>query len=112
MRAGKLRHLVTLQSPAGSRDSVGQRTTTWSDVDDVMCRIVPLKGDERTIDPQRQTSTTHRIEMRYGSEIASISGEWRIKYGSRFFMIDGIRNVEEKGREMHLTCTEGLRDSE
>jgi SPP1 family predicted phage head-tail adaptor len=108
MRAGKLRHKVTLQSPAGSRDAVGQRTTVWTTVDTVRGAIIPLKSDSRFLAAQAHASTTHRIRIRYQPEIAGIDGSWRVLFGSRVFTIDGVINVDERSRELELLSTEQL----
>ena len=110
MRSGKLRHSVILQSPTGSRDSVGERTTTWTDVDTVRASITPVKADERYIDPQIKGSITHRLRIRYGSEIAAIDSTWRVSFGSRIFTINGVRDIEERKHDIELLCTEGLRE--
>lgn len=111
MRGGQLRHSVILQSPAGSRDSVGERTTTWVDVDTVRASIEPVTASERYIDPQIVGSITHRVRIRYGSEIGAIDGTWRVLFGTRVFTINGPpRDIREKHHSMELLCTEGLRE--
>lgn len=109
MRSGKLRHVVTLQSPAGSRDAVGERTTTWTTVSIGRASITPVKADERYIDPQIKGSITHKLRIRYGSEIAAIDSTWRVMCGSRIFTINGVRDIEERNHDLELLCTEGLR---
>jgi len=110
MRAGKLKHLVTIQSPAGTRDAVGERTTSWVDVDDVMAAIMPVKVEERFVAPQLRGSITHKLHIRYSSEIAGVDSTWRVVYGARAFTIDGVRDIEERHHMVELLCTEGLRE--
>jgi len=110
MRGGQLRHLVILQSPTGSRDAVGERTTTWTDVDTVRASIDPVVAGERYVDPQIVGSITHRLRIRYGSEIAAIDSTWRVLFGTRIFTISGVRDIREKHHSMELLCNEGLRE--
>lgn len=110
MRSGRLRHSVQLQSPAGSRNAVGERTTTWSTVQTVWAGIEPLRANEVIAAAQSQMNITHRIVMRYDSSIAGITHGWRILFGSRVFDIQGVRNIDEKNRVYELLCSEGLRD--
>lgn len=110
MQAGRLRHSVTLQSPSGTRDAVGERATTWADVATVPADVSPLSGREEFLAAQRQASTTHKLTLRYSSQIAAIDASWRVQYGSRIFTIDEPpRNTDERGREIILMCTEGKR---
>lgn len=111
MRAGRLDNRVNVQSPTGSRDAVGERVTSWSNVvTDYPAGIEPLKVAERNIASQQHSSTTHRIMLRYASALSTIDASWRILFGSRIFTIDGVRNINEKNRELELLCTEGLRE--
>lgn len=109
MRAGPLRHTIKLQSPTGSRDALGERTTTWSDVDTVRASIDPITARELVAAAQSHMEVTHKIVIRYGSEISAIDNSWRVLFGSRPFIIKGIRNINERNMMMELLCAEGLR---
>lgn len=110
MKAGKKRHLVQLQSPAGSRDAVGERVTTWTTVASVWAAIEPIGARELFAAAQAQAATTHRVRVDYSTAIAAIDGSWRVLFGSRVLVIDGKpRNIEERNREIELLCSEGLR---
>ena len=111
MRAGLLRHKITLQAPAGNQNSVGERVTTWADTLVVRAAIEPLRIREQHIAAQNRASTTHKIMIRYSSDTAAVDASWRVKYGSRIFTIDGPpKNIREAGRTIELACTEGLRE--
>lgn len=110
MRGGSLRHTVIVQSPTGCRDSVGERVTEWTDVDTVRASIEPVAAKERFVDPQMIGSITHKVRIRYGSEIAAIDSSWRVAFGSRIFTINGVRDFFEKNHDLELLCTEGLRE--
>ena len=47
MRAGRLRHRLTVQTRTDTRDSTGAVTSTWTDARTVWAAIDPLRGEER-----------------------------------------------------------------
>ena len=106
---GTLRHLVTLQSPKGTRDAVGERVTTFEDVATVYANVAPLSSQEQFLAAQRKSSNTHTITVRYSSAISAVDASWRVKYGPRIFVIDGVTNIDELNELFELRCTEGLR---
>lgn len=107
MRIGRLRHRITLQRPGGSRDAVGERVTTWTDVATVWADVVPTSTYERNIAAQAHSFVTHRITLRYGSEWSAIDGSWRVLFGERALPIEGVRNIDEVNKTIELVCTEG-----
>lgn len=107
MNIGRLTHRVTLQRPGGSRDAYGQRQTTWTDVATVWASVMPTSTAERLAASQAHSFVTHRVTIRYGSEWSTIDASWRIKFGSRYMPIEGVRNLEEQGRWFELVCVEG-----
>ena len=109
MQIGLINRRVILQSPGGTRDAVGERVTTWTDVATVWARIDPIGGREQFLAAQLRTSTTHKVTVRHSSVTATITAAWRINYGGRIFAIDSIRNVEESQVMIELLCTEGAR---
>lgn len=110
MRAGNLRHRVVLQSPDGSRDAVGERTTTWTDVATVWASVNPLTVRELLAAGQVQSEVSHRVRIRHSAAVAAIDASWRVLFGARVLVIQGVRNIEEAGVEIELLCSEGLRE--
>ena len=109
MNPGQLDKRITLQSPSGSQDALGERITTWTDVATVCARIRGLTTREAMAAGQRQAMTSHMVEIRYAVNVAAITTDWRIKFGARFFTIDGVINVSERNEMFTLACTEGAR---
>lgn len=109
MRAGTLDKRVILQSPAGSRDAVGERTTTWTTVATVWGSINPISARDLIAAGQTQTEITHRVRVRYSSALAALDSSWRVMFGSRIFVVLTVRNIEEGNKEFELLCSEGLR---
>lgn len=105
MRAGALRHLVTIQSVTDtpSASSRGGLTATWADVADVRASIEPLTGRERFAAQVVDAEVSHRIRMRHR---AGVVPKMRVKFGTRLFDIRAVLNVEERNRELELLATE------
>ena len=103
MRAGRLRHRVTLQSPAQSRDAIGAPVTRWIDVATVWAAVEPLTVRELAIFAQTTALASHKVTIR---SYSTLKPDWRITFGDRAFEIEGILDKEERGREMTVLCTE------
>jgi SPP1 family predicted phage head-tail adaptor len=103
MRAGRLRHRVTIQDKVVTQDDYGEEVITWSDVDTVWASVEPLRGEEFAELRRAGAELTTRIVMRYQSGIAP---EMRAMEGSHVYDILSVINVEERDKELHLMCRE------
>lgn len=103
MRAGELRHPLTLQQATDVQNTRGEAIPTWSDVADVWGAIEPLSGREGFAANQMYASATHRIRIRYRSGVVP---KMRFTKGSRVFEIDAVLNVDERNRELACLVTE------
>jgi len=104
MRSGSMRHLIHFEEPTITRDSLGGEVKTWSSlITQEWVQIIPLKGDERYRSSKLDTEVTHKIRLRYRSDINS---KMRIIHEGRTFKIDSILNVYEKDKEQDIMATE------
>lgn len=112
MMAGDLRHRVTIQRPRmqDDRDSTGQPSSPWPDVVDVWAAIEPLSSRESFSAQQAQSVATHRIRMRYRTDVDSTC---RVRYidpalkRTRYFYFDGAPiSPDEKREELIGTASE------
>lgn len=112
MDIGKLRHRITLQKPDpdATRDAVGERETTWIDVLTCYASVVPTSTAERHLAAQAHQFTSHRVTLRYESELSAIDASWRVLFGDRKLPIDGVRNLDERNRTLELTVIESARE--
>jgi len=111
MRAGRLRHTVTIQSPEGLRDSHGERTTAWVSVAQfIRAGIEPLSSGDLIAASQTQLQITHKVVLRYTDLLSGIAIGWRVLFGDRKLIIEGIRNIGEHNKVLELMCSEGLRE--
>ena len=105
MRAGRLRHRLELQERSVTRDSYGAEVETWTTQHVIWGSVEPLSGSEYFASKQTQAERSHKIIIRY---ISDLHVTWRIKFGSRTFGIESIINRDERNRELTLMCSESL----
>ena len=105
MRAGKLRHKVTIQDYTESQDSYGAVTKTWSDYATIWASIEPVRGREFWDSKQINAEITAKITIRY---LSGITPKMRIKYGARIFEIISVINPEERNKELQLMVKESV----
>lgn len=103
MRAGRLRHVITIQQATETRDSVGAIIRTWATYDTVRASIEPLNGREYFNASQVQAEVSTRIRVRY---LDGLTSKMRILFGSRIYDIKAIINDKERNFEMTLMCVE------
>lgn len=104
MRAGRLRRRVTLQRPVSSRDSYGDDVPTWADAFSRWAGIEPTDGSESWLTHQETATQGIRVVLRYDSNTATISPDWRIDWGGKKFDIQFINNVGQLNSHLLLTC--------
>lgn len=93
---GKLKHRVELQSQTQTTDTQGISIKgSWSTQRTVWARIEPFSQREYMDDRKVTTEATHRITVRWQPSI-SLTTEWRILYGSRYFQIESVINIDER----------------
>lgn len=117
MRAGTLRHKVTIQKLDGTLDAAGQENQTWVDVVQAWAAIEPLRGDERFTAQQEVAQVTTRIRTRFldlGLDPVGVRPKMRVKFIdlaqnpdlTRLYDILAVINVGQRDRETHLMCKE------
>ncbi len=108
MRAGKLgRHRVDIQQPVeGTANAAGEIPITWSTyASSVPVEIVPQGGREFYQAAQVQAEMTHLLKIRY---LSGVTSAMRALFGTRKLYILDVQNVDERSREMLLTCKEDV----
>ena len=105
MRAGDLRHRVTIQQPVETQNAYGEPVVAWQDVATVWAAVEPLRGREFFDAQQVQARVDHRIRIRYR---ADVTPKMRVLLGSRAFNIQAVIEPESRRRELHLMCKEAI----
>ncbi len=103
MRAGKLKHKVTVEEPREARGETGQVTTSFQPLATTWASIEPLSGRELIAADQAQSETTIRVRMRY---LAGVTNECRIVHGTRVLQIVSVIDPEDRHAELELMCRE------
>jgi SPP1 family predicted phage head-tail adaptor len=103
MRAGLLRHRVTIEEKSVTRSATGAEDITWSTVATVWAEVHPLRGREflEAKGLQEETSTRIRIRHRDG-----LDPSMRVTWGSHTYDIQAVIPIREESREIELMCRE------
>lgn len=106
MRAGPMRHRVEIRLKDESQtDRIGGQVVQFRTVGTAFVQITPISGRERLQGAQLDAETTHRVWMRYRSDLTP---KHQLRYGSRQFNIRSIINRDERGAMLELLCEEGV----
>lgn len=105
MRAGELRHRLTLQEPGQARNSFGDMVTTWTDVATVWGAVEWAGGRRYLEAAQLNAEVQGVVRIRYRADIDTT---WRVKFDSRLFTILSMSNYRERGEELWLNIKEAL----
>jgi SPP1 family predicted phage head-tail adaptor len=106
MRAGRLRHLVTIQQNAAPQSATGAAGESWSAFKaDVWAAVEPIKGREYHQAGRVNAETTHLILLRH---VDGVTPGMRVAWDGRTFDIQAVINRDERDRELELTCIERL----
>jgi SPP1 family predicted phage head-tail adaptor len=105
MRAGLLRHQITVQEQSATNDGMGGETLTWSDLFKTRAAIWPTSSRERIDAMKQELQITHKIRIRYRSGMTSKN---RVKFGSRIFNIISFLNPDERNIMIDMLCTEDI----
>lgn len=102
MEAGKLRHRIDIESPEHSRDEDGNNVTVWEALyESVPAEIINTGGSETINGKQVQADASTKITIRY---LPGISSRHRIKHNQQIWNITFVDNIDQRNRELVLTC--------
>jgi SPP1 family predicted phage head-tail adaptor len=106
MIAGKLRHVIAIESPTEAKSISGAIVNApWSVfAAGLRAEIEDLGGSEKFTGDNFTSLSTHKITIRY---YPGITTKMRVNFKGRFFDILNGNNVENRNRELDLMCREG-----
>ena len=105
MRAGRLRHRLTLQSKTTTQDAYGAAVVSWADQGEVWGAIEPITGKEYFAQDQVQSEVRVRIVLRYTS---GLDTTWRVKHSGLYYDIVDVIDHDLQGRMMTLMARQGV----
>ncbi len=94
---------LTIQSVSRVSDGQGGSTESWTDGATVWASLEPLKAYEKFQASQIQVPVTHRITMRYRSDVTAAS---RFTLGTRIFYVKEVINMNEESRFLVIKAIE------
>jgi SPP1 family predicted phage head-tail adaptor len=103
MAAGQLRHRIMLRAPSRSTNSIGERVITYADVRATWAKIEPASARESERADRPQHETTHRVTMRYASDV--VPG-WQFTRGGRTFAIVAVLDAGERRKYLEIEAAE------
>ena len=100
---------VTVQRPVTARADNGEQTVTMQAVVTRWAALISKQGAEQQTSGVEVRATQHlQVRMRHESALSTISPDWRLVVGSRVLRIVAIDNLENRNRELILTCVEDV----
>jgi SPP1 family predicted phage head-tail adaptor len=105
MRAGAMRARVTLQQPVEAQNSLGEPVATWTDVDTVWAKVMPVDGREFAQLQSTQAEVTTRVYIRFREDVRP---KWRLTYNAHVYDVQAAIDVKDRRRELELVCREVL----
>jgi SPP1 family predicted phage head-tail adaptor len=105
MRAGRLRHRVTIQIPAKTKNDIGEWYETFATWVTVWASIEPNSGKTYFEGLQANSEVEGKIVIRYRT---GVKPTMRVKYGNRYFKILSIVHPQERKKELDLMYKESL----
>ncbi len=103
MRAGRLRHRVTIQKVTRTNAADGSPVDTWSALDTVSAEVKTVSGTERWANERTMQEYDIAVRIRHRADIGA---GMRLLYGARVFDIKAPLDPDERRRELVLLCRE------
>lgn len=107
MRAGTLRHKVSIQAHAGGRTAHGGTAQDYQEVAAVWGEVVPLSGRELEFGKAVDGRVSHRVTLRFGKN-RDVTPRHRLVARGRTFNILSVLNVDERDRTLVCLCEEAV----
>ena len=105
IKPGTFRHTIIIERMTKTPDGSGGNTVVWNTHKTLRSKISPISGRERVYAQRLEANVTHRILLRYVSDILPAD---RINYNGRYFQIRALLNLEEASRYLEISAEEGV----
>lgn len=101
--AQRYRHRIVIETPTETQDNYGEITETWETLLTVWASLDNVSAGE-LFEAGSQVQQNHFVFELYCD--SSVTTECRIKYGTRYFDIEGVENVDNRSRKMRIRAIE------
>ena len=98
-----MRQRITFQEEVKTADGSKGFTVAWRDFISVWASVEPLSGREFFAAHQIKAEITHRVKIRYRTDITV---KMRIKHRERVLEIESIIDKKERREELEIFCRE------
>lgn len=102
-KSAKYFNKIIIQQVTQTDNNSGGWTGSWATFHEDYAKIRPFGMSERAQAATIDSKATHGISMRYH---AGVTAKMRILFGTRIFEIEGVVNIEERGKEMFIRGVE------
>jgi len=103
MKAGDLRHRITLEYPKRTPDSYSSEDIVWTTSATVWAAVWPVSAREVIDNMKSEMEVTHRFRIRYRS---NVTGEMRIKFKLKYYNIVEVINKDERNIYLDILATD------
>ncbi|NBJ13335.1 phage head closure protein [Microvirga arsenatis] len=109
MSAGALRDRIRFEKRAEADDGYGNTVSDWTPQFERAAEIRPLKGSEQVIASRLQGTQPALILVRYDSQTATITPEWRAvdARSGTTYNIQTAADMERRREYITMMCTAG-----
>ena len=105
--AGQLTRRIDVMEPTQSRDSsYGSFTKPFAKKCTVWGMIQQLRGQEKLIAAQLDSTTTHKVTIRWSPQVKDITSAWQLRYDGRTMEIDSVLVPDTADEDMVLMVRE------
>jgi SPP1 family predicted phage head-tail adaptor len=106
MRAGQLRHRITLQALTAGQDTAGEPLVNWVDVAaGVPANVFDINGREYIAAQAVTNAVTTTIVIRYRVDVTAAM---RVICDGVTYNIEAVLDKDGRRREMHLMCVRNV----
>lgn len=105
MQAGRLRHRVSIMTPATSADDWHEASQTFTTLAPAWAEILPLAGQEALEAQKLQSEITHKIRLRF---IEGVTPACQVIFGDRTFEVKSALNWGECNKDLMIMAKERL----
>lgn len=102
MRAGQLKHRVSIERQTTAPDAYGQPQNTWSIIASRRASIVPTTGIEKYVKSGEASSTKFIITLRYESLLADLGSKDKFVHNGIDYDIKSIINVDLSNKKLEV----------
>jgi len=103
IRAGELRHRITIEQNSPTQNNFGEEVPSWSEFATRWAAVRATGGRETFADDQKFAEATHEFELRH---ISGVDPKMRIKWEERVFDIESVLDLDGRKRRTVIIAVE------